>query len=70
MLKTKKAKKKKKAQKRKAHSRMMVIRVSVPWRDAPEMKVCRVYGLGRVGYQELEVLSAYYDMPGQPNARP
>lgn len=50
---------------------MMVIRVAVPARHVPTMKVLRVLGTtpGRLIAHDLEVLSAYYDAPGQPNAR-
>lgn len=50
---------------------MMVIRVAVPARYAPDMKVANVIGIHpRLRFSHsLEVLSAYYDMPKQPNAR-
>lgn len=64
------AKKAKKAKRKsRGHSRMMVIRVSVPWRDAPEMKAYQMIGVRGERLHTLEILSAYYDMPGQPNAR-
>jgi len=64
------AKKRKTAKKRKPKRYMMVIRVAVPARLAPKLKVMRV--LGKIpdrGFQhDLEVLSAFYDMPGHPGA--
>lgn len=65
------AKKRKTVKRRKSSSYMMVIRVSVPARYADRMKVSRVEGiLPEAGPpHSLEVLSAYYDRPGQPNAR-
>ncbi len=65
------AKKRKTAKRRKPKTHMMVIRVAVPARLVPALKVMRVLGLipGRYFPHELEVLSAYYDMRGQPNAR-
>ncbi len=50
---------------------MMVIRVSVPRRYVSSMKVAAVYGaVPGGGYMhKLEILSAYYDLPFQPNAR-
>ena len=50
--------------------RMMVIRVSVPGNLVPDMKLWRVVGIDttRARLYTLEMLSAYYDMRGQPNA--
>jgi len=60
------------AKKRKrAKSYMMVIRVSVPARQALKMKAYQVLGVldrGSICY-DLPILSAYYDKPGMPNAR-
>lgn len=64
-------KKRKTTRKRKATSHMMVIRVSVPAKHVPTMKVLRVLGITprRLIPHDLEILSAYYDKAGQPNAR-
>lgn len=61
----------KKRKKRPPASCMMVIRVSVPRRSAARMKVAAVYGAipGGGHMHKLEILSAYYDLPLQPNAR-
>ena len=67
-----------KATKKKAKKRVrqnwcqMVIRARVPLKDVREgMKLCHVRGLDTKGYLvELEILSAYYDLPRQPNAAP
>lgn len=50
---------------------MVVIRASVPRRYADRMKVAAVYGTIPNGghMHKLEILSAYYDLPKQPNAR-
>lgn len=63
----------KKAKKRTriAKSYMMVIRVSVPAKDVPSLKIMDVYGLDKNGnLRDLDILSAYYDKGGQPNAMP
>lgn len=53
-------------------SYMMVIRVAVPAKDAKDMRVLKVWGLknGRGYAHDLEILNAYYDRAGQPNAMP
>jgi hypothetical protein len=63
--------KKSKRKPRKPTSYMMVIRVAVPARHVPTMKIERVWGRTPRAFfaHDLEILSAYYDMPGQPNAR-
>jgi hypothetical protein len=51
---------------------MMVIRVAVPRTLAPKMRLYNVCGFlpGPQGpLYELEILSAHYDLPKQPNAR-
>jgi len=66
----------KKAVKKKAKKRVrqnwcqMVIRVRVPIKEAKAMRVWQVLGVrdDRGPPWSLEVLSAYYDLPGQPNA--
>lgn len=41
----------------------MVIRVRVPLKDAPDLKIWSVRGMDRREWlEELEVLSAYYDI--------
>lgn len=49
----------------------MVVRVKVPLRDAKNLKIYAVYGAKdlRSLPLSLEILNAYYDLPGQPNAR-
>lgn len=73
--KMKKPKKVKRAikKKRRPKAYMMVIRVSVPERDVKEgMRIWTVWGLknDRAPAHELQILNAYYDMAGQPNAMP
>jgi hypothetical protein len=52
-------------------SYMMVIRVSVPAKLVPDLKVRNVVGIyGRDRFCTLEILNAYYDKAGQPNAMP
>ncbi|MEY9676016.1 hypothetical protein ABIE93_005950 [Bradyrhizobium elkanii] len=63
----------KKAKKRasRAKSYMMVIRVSVPAKDVPHLKILDVYGLDKKGnLRDLDILNAYYDKVGQPSAMP
>lgn len=62
---------KKAVRRRKPKSYMMVIRVAVPAKLVPELKVARVYGLSPTSHihYDLEILNAFYDKPGQPNAR-
>lgn len=49
----------------------MVIRVRVPLVDIPNMKIWSVRGIDRREWlTELEVLNAYYDVKGQPDAMP
>lgn len=56
---------------RKPKSYMMVIRVSVPAKDVPTLKIWGVYGVDKSNTRrDLEVLNAYYDKTGQPNAMP
>lgn len=65
------AKKMKKTKRpRKPISYAMVIRVSIPAQYVPAMKALRVLGTtpGRIIPHDLEILSAYYDKEGQPNA--
>jgi hypothetical protein len=59
-----------KKRKKKPTSYMMVIRVRVPAKQVPKMKVWRVIGLpaGARVCHDLQVLNAYYDMPGVPSA--
>lgn len=65
----KKAKVKKR--KRRASSYMMVIRVRVPGHRVPGMRVHGVVGQDDRGWlYHLQVLNAYYDTEGQPNAMP
>lgn len=62
---------KKKAKKRASQDWcQMVIRVRVPVKEAKTMKVWQVMGIkeDRGPPSSLEVLSAYYDLPGQPDA--
>jgi hypothetical protein len=67
------AKKAKPAKKRKPPTNcMMVIRVSVPRRDVKRgLKVVSVYGSVQSAryLRKLEILNAYFDIPGVPNAR-
>lgn len=63
--------KKKTRRKRKPKVYMMVIRVAVPACYVDDMKVAQVIGATkdfRVRH-DLEILNAYMDRPGQPNAR-
>jgi hypothetical protein len=63
--------KKKRAKQKTPRSYMMVIRVDVPTHLIRRgLKVSRVFGyLPGDGLRcDLEVLNAYYDMRGQPNA--
>lgn len=65
------AKKKRKITKRrKPKTYMMVIRVAVPARLVPKLKVMRVMGKLPDSWlmRDLEILNAYYDMPFQPDA--
>lgn len=70
--KMKKSKPRKKAAVKKRQTwGQMVIRVSVPIKDIPSMKIWSVRGMDRREYlTELEVLNAYYDVNGQPDAMP
>lgn len=49
----------------------MVIRVKVPLKQAKHMKAHMVHGLrdDHGPIHLLEILNAYYDLPGHPNAR-
>jgi len=49
----------------------MVIRVKVPLKQAKHMKIHMVHGLrdDHGPIHLLEILSAYYDLPGHPDAR-
>ncbi len=50
---------------------MMVIRVSVPAKDVPSLRISDVFGIdGKGNLRDLEILNAYYDKTGQPNAMP
>jgi hypothetical protein len=63
----------KKAKKRvtRPKSYMMVIRVSVPAKLVPRLKVRNVVGMyDRDRFCTLEILNAYYDKTGQPDAMP
>lgn len=56
-----------------AKSYMMVIRVAVPAKDVKDMRIWSVWGLKdgtRAPAYQLQILNAYYDRPGQPNAMP
>lgn len=67
----KKKKAKKIQRRRKPTTYMMVIRVAVPARYVPDMKVAQVTGATkdfRIRH-DLQILNAYYDMHGQPDAR-
>lgn len=57
---------------RRPKSYMMVIRVNVPASDVKDMRIWSVWGLknGRAPAHELQILNAYYDKVGQPNAMP
>lgn len=71
--KMKKPKKVKRAvkKKRRPRSYMMVIRVNVPANLVPRLKVRNVVGMyDRDRFCTLEILNAYYDKIGQPNAMP
>lgn len=67
------AKKTKTAKKRRPPATCtMVIRVSVPKRDVKRgLKVVSVYGSVQTNryLRQLEILNAYFDIPGVPNAR-
>lgn len=61
------------AKKRKrAKSYMMVIRVRVPAELVPRLAVSNVFGVvpGDRWSYSLEILNAYYNKVGQPNAMP
>jgi hypothetical protein len=63
--------KKSKKRPKKAKSYMMVVRVSVPAKDVPHLKIHDVFGIDKNGnLRDLEILNAYYDKTGQPNAMP
>lgn len=48
----------------------VVIRVAVPVRDAPNLKIQDVFGIdSRGNLRDLQILSAYYDRRGQPDAK-
>lgn len=64
------AKKIAKKRARKPKSYMMVIRVSVPAKLVPGLKVRNVAGIYGDRFCTLEILNAYYDKAGQPNAMP
>lgn len=66
------AKKRVVKRRRKPASYMMVIRVRVPAKDAKDLKPYRVLGFkpGSEIIHDLEILNAYYDRPGLPNAMP
>lgn len=51
---------------------MMVIRVSIPLKDAPTMKVWKVTGAKGKRLYDLEISNAYYDHAklGSPDAMP
>lgn len=57
---------------KKAKSYMMVIRVRVPAKLVPKMKVSKVFGAvaGDQWSHDLEILNAFYDKTGMPNAMP
>ena len=56
--------------KKRRQSCMMIVRVRVPAKIADRLKVYRVQGIEERTHDgiihELQILSAYYDLPGQP----
>lgn len=63
---------KKRKKRRTSTEYMMVIRVRVPSRFVPRLKISRVFGLDHKNMMrhDLEICNAYYDKAGQPSAMP